>query len=137
MTFAAELAEEASNEITGTLGDNGGFTWTYDPDTCTLRVTGEDTGIGCIFDSVEYAESAKEIVFENCVFSGSLAHLLDDGKSVDDDKLTYVGFDDCDTSGVTDMSCMFSNCNKLFKIDVSGFDTSNVTDMRGMFSNCR
>ena len=41
-----------------------------------------------------------------------------------------------DTSNVTDMSCMFSYCEGLTNIDVSGFDTSNVTDMSCMFSDC-
>ena len=38
------------------------------------------------------------------------------------------------TSQVTDMSQMFSNCRKLTSLDLSNFDTSNVTDMFGMFS---
>ncbi|MBB5219718.1 putative repeat protein (TIGR02543 family) [Treponema rectale] len=44
---------------------------------------------------------------------------------------------DFDTSNVTDMSSMFSNCRALTSLDVSKFDTSKVTDMSYMFSNCR
>ena len=44
--------------------------------------------------------------------------------------------DDFDTSNVTDMSGMFSNCNLLKSLDVSMFDTSNVTNMSCMFSGC-
>ena len=41
-----------------------------------------------------------------------------------------------DTSQVTNMSSMFSYCNKLAILNVSNFDTSQVTDMSSMFSNC-
>ena len=41
-----------------------------------------------------------------------------------------------DTSNVTDMSYMFSNCS-LATLDLSGWDTSNVTNMRRMFIDCR
>ena len=42
-----------------------------------------------------------------------------------------------DTSNVTNMGCMFSNCYKLTSLDVSKFDTSKVTDIGYMFSDCR
>ncbi len=41
-----------------------------------------------------------------------------------------------DTSKVTDMTAMFSNCRNLVSIDVSHFDTSNVTCMADMFRYC-
>lgn len=41
-----------------------------------------------------------------------------------------------DTSKVTNMKYMFSNCNKLQTIDLSNFNTSNVTDMSYMFNYC-
>ena len=41
----------------------------------------------------------------------------------------------CD-SGVTDMSSMFSNCNKLTSLDLSSFNTINVNNMNNMFTNC-
>ena len=41
------------------------------------------------------------------------------------------------TSNVTDMNSMFSDCTNLTSIDVSRFNTSNVTDMSTMFSNCQ
>ena len=39
-----------------------------------------------------------------------------------------------DTSNVTNMYLMFSNCQKLQAIPM--MDTSNTTDMRNMFSSC-
>ena len=41
-----------------------------------------------------------------------------------------------DTQKVTDMGYMFNECNALKAVDVSRFDTKNVTDMDYMFSNC-
>ena len=41
-----------------------------------------------------------------------------------------------DTSEVTDMSRMFSECDNLVSLDVSGLDTSKVTSMQEMFENC-
>lgn len=40
------------------------------------------------------------------------------------------------TSKVTDMAGLFYNCHALESIDVSTFDTGNVTDMLGMFDGC-
>ena len=42
-----------------------------------------------------------------------------------------------DTSGVTDMSDVFTSCEKLGSLDISGWDTSKVTDMSRMFASCR
>ena len=41
-----------------------------------------------------------------------------------------------DTSKVTDMGCMFSGCENLSSLNLSGFDTSKVTNMGCMFSGC-
>ncbi|MCD7864961.1 MAG: DUF285 domain-containing protein [Clostridiales bacterium] len=45
-----------------------------------------------------------------------------------------INFNDCFYTGdVTDMSFMFTGCELLTELDLSGFDTSNVTTMRSMF----
>ena len=41
------------------------------------------------------------------------------------------------TSQVTDMTALFSNCRSLQKLDLSYFDTSQVIDMVSMFSGCQ
>ena len=52
--------------------------------------------------------------------------------------LTTVDFGGCfDTSNVTNMDNMFSDCGNLTSLDLSGFDTSNVTSMRSMFYGCQ
>ncbi len=53
------------------------------------------------------------------------------------EKLTTInGIVNLNTSNVTDMSCMFSRCSSLARLDLSSFNTSNVTDMNTMFSGC-
>ena len=41
-----------------------------------------------------------------------------------------------DTSNVTNMNQMFTNCKKLKSIDMSGFNTSNVVEMFEVFGGC-
>ena len=120
----------ATTERTGTLGDNGGFKWTYNEDTKTLVVTGEDTGLAHKpFSSI--SNDIDKITFKGCVFKGSLYQLLDGMTTV-----STVEFDNCDTSKVTDMASMFGSCPNLRSIDLSGFDTSNVKNMAFMFYEC-
>ena len=49
---------------------------------------------------------------------------------------TIEGLEYLDTSNVTNMMGMFSDCTTLTELDVSNFDTSNVTDMSSMFYFC-
>lgn len=51
-------------------------------------------------------------------------------------KLTSLDVSSFDTSNVTNMSKMFYGVQTLISLDVSDFDTSNVTDMNGMFRDC-
>ena len=47
-----------------------------------------------------------------------------------------IGIENLNTSQVTDMSSMFSNCTELTRIDLTHFDTRNVTCMSEMFGGC-
>ncbi|ELY1999975.1 BspA family leucine-rich repeat surface protein, partial [Enterococcus faecalis] len=49
---------------------------------------------------------------------------------------TIEGLDKLDTSNVTNMGNMFSNCYNLNSLDLSNFNTSNVTNMDYMFTMC-
>ena len=51
-------------------------------------------------------------------------------------RINIMDLSELDTSNVTDMHNMFSDCSGLTSLDVSNFNTSNVTDMQGMFANC-
>ena len=44
-----------------------------------------------------------------------------------------VGLANLDTTNVTNMSKMFSDCDSLTSLDLNSFNTANVTDMSGMF----
>ena len=46
------------------------------------------------------------------------------------------GIEYLNTSEVTTMDYMFSNCNSLIKLDVSKFNTEKVTTFESMFKNC-
>ena len=49
----------------------------------------------------------------------------------------YIDISGWDVSNVTNMSCMFFNCQLLKSVgDLSGWDVSNVTDMSFMFKFC-
>ena len=52
------------------------------------------------------------------------------------ERLSSVDLSGFDTSHVTDMSIMFDDCESLTSLDVSSFDTSNVSDMGMMFDGC-
>ena len=53
-------------------------------------------------------------------------------------KLTEIkGIENLNTQNVTDMSSMFSDCQKLTSLDLSNFNTSNVKYMRSMFGFCQ
>lgn len=49
---------------------------------------------------------------------------------------TITGMQFLNTSAVTTMSYMFSNCSQLTSLDLSRFDTSNVKNMWCMFYGC-
>ncbi len=52
-------------------------------------------------------------------------------------KLTMVtGIENLNTSKVTQMQGMFTDCSHLMELDLSHFDTSNVTNMSSMFAGC-
>ena len=50
--------------------------------------------------------------------------------------LQTTDFSGFDTRKVKDMSYMFSDCGSLKSLDISNFNTSEVTYMRGMFDGC-
>ncbi|MGL4948845.1 MAG: BspA family leucine-rich repeat surface protein, partial [Anaeroplasmataceae bacterium] len=54
----------------------------------------------------------------------------------DCEKLRSLDVSKFDTSNVTNMTRMFDSCKELTKIDLSNFETSFVTDMSFMFSMC-
>ena len=47
-----------------------------------------------------------------------------------------IGINYLNTSEVTNMSWMFTNCKSLTSLDVNNFNTAKVTSMEGMFQEC-
>ena len=52
-------------------------------------------------------------------------------------KLEHIeGIENLNTANVTDMSCMFLGCLRIYSLDVTHFNTANVTCMDNMFFSC-
>ena len=52
-------------------------------------------------------------------------------------KLEHIeGIENLNTANVTDMSCMFASCFRIYSLDVTHFNTANVTSMSSMFFSC-
>ena len=132
---------EASWDASYTNGDNKVIAWVIPNTTDSTKY---DLYIGA--DDITIVASANSYnlfgKYKNCTAINNLTML--DTSSVTD--MDYM-FSDCrslpsldvsnfNTSNVTNMSDMFSNCGSLPSLDVSNFDTSNVTDMGYMFSDC-
>lgn len=100
----------AEDGVSGTFGDNGGFSWNYDEATETLTVTGEDSGLNKLRSALPTTilNNMKRTIFYNCIVNGSLKFLLDSFVNVE-----TVEFNNFDTSNVTDMSDMFADCHNL------------------------
>lgn len=100
----------------------------------TLTLLGGDFEFNRDTISWDFADrnDIKQIVAENgAKFSGDCSFMfyqLSELESVDLSK--------ADTSEVTSMESMFSNCLSLKSVDLSGIDTSNVTNMDDMFFFC-
>ena len=50
--------------------------------------------------------------------------------------LNSINLSKVNTTNVTNMGCMFMDCDNLKTLDLSGFDTTNVTNMGAMFRWC-
>ena len=87
-----------------------------------MNYTAESDSI--IIDDVEYYQLKLDKDLDNNFYSFGY------------NDFTNLIFKDVDTSKITDMTGMFSNCKALTSLDLSGFNTSNVTDMDDMFSHC-
>ena len=95
------------------------------------------------FTYLYYEENGeiKSILFND----GNVSQPLIDSYVISGKPLSYrchkitdkVEFKNFDTSAVTNMSYMFSDCSGLTSLDLSNFNTSSVTSMGFMFYNCK
>ncbi|MBR1497401.1 MAG: leucine-rich repeat protein, partial [Oscillospiraceae bacterium] len=79
-----------------------------------------------------FASSIKKVTIMVAIAPESTAYWFYDCRNLAE----ISGLSRLNTSNVTDMRDMFSNCSSLTSLDLSGFDTSKVTDMSYMFYNC-
>ncbi|MFS1377171.1 BspA family leucine-rich repeat surface protein [Enterococcus faecalis] len=123
-------AQTTSTVLTGMIGTSQ---WSLDPTSGELTI-----GPGVFSDDVSSAfdsiSNVKKVTFSGPVKAGkSLKSLFSSWFAL----LSIERLDYLDTSQVTDMSYMFTNCTGLQTLDVSNFDTSQVTDMNNMFAGCK
>ena len=100
----------------------------------------DDDGDGGVVAWLDTSDNTKMYVSTQYagikVEGNSNSTLIFSSASSNKSKLTSLDLSSFNTSKVTDMGDMFTNCNNLTSLDVSNFDTSNVTNMDSMFFNC-
>ena len=112
--------------LTSLFTDIAGAIRSKTGDTASIKADDFDTAIEAIPTGGGGENTLKKLLdaTKSCQYLFSYYN----GTSIDD-LISYS-----DTSNVTTMSNMFSNCSKLTAIPQ--LDTSNVTSMYSMFSNC-
>lgn len=142
------LTAEWQDEVYLSFGDNFG-----------AFLNGADDSLSVIFQKEPYEGDYKETY--DCSTSNSYytSYLTNDNKLIisgnghkivfpvnsnflfsnydNGGKISSFTFNnDCITSYVNFMACMFSHCSSITSIDMSNLDTSNVTNMGQMFEWC-
>ncbi len=80
-------------------------------------------------------ENLKTVTNLECLNTSEVSSMA--GMFTDCKSLTSLDVSGFNTSDVTTMYFMFKGCEKLMSLDVSGFNTSNVTSMAKMFMDCQ
>ena len=111
----------------------------YDGQTITHVWSGTD-----VTETGETIPKWREVVADKVtkvVFDESFKEVLPNGTYwwfYNNKKLESIeGIENLNTSEVTNMRAMFSQCEKLKDIDVSKFNTEKVKTMRNLFAGCR
>ena len=74
-------------------------------------------------------DSVKKVVVK--------ADITTSGDTIISKSTIEASFKGSNTSNVTNMNSMFTNCSGLTSLDLRNFNTSNVTDMDSVFKGCR
>ena len=118
----------------------GDAPWTFDKNTGTLTI--ESGQLGQSSESPWNRKDNKKIdakKIKRIILIGA-TKATEDASSLfkDLNNLTaFEGLPNLDTSDVTDMNNMFSGCQSLKNLDLSGFRTKKVTNMNNMLANCK
>ena len=102
-------------------------------ETWDVSEAGDESVIAYIEDDGRGTETYKVTIGAqgNIIANKDSRFLFLGFKNVESIDLTYV-----DTSEVTNMALMFSECSSLTSLDLSNFKTSQVTNMGDMFYGC-
>ena len=92
-------------------------------------VTVEGKRINMHGEAMIFPEETTGVVFSNCI-------ILNAYKMFTGQKLASIAFHDCETIEVFDCSSMFSGCDNLISVDMTGFQTNNVVRTNRMFYGC-
>ena len=129
-----------TNVYAAKSGTSGSCSWVIDDDG-VLTITPSDGVSGTLRSSstsgngpwYNYRLRIKKVVVNPGVKAGKSCYRLFYTFS----NCTEMNLSNLDTSNVTNMSSIFSNCSSLTNLDVSRFDTSNVKSMQSMFDGCK
>ena len=132
------LGASAAEAYANYTPDNTTLTFYYDNLRSTRPGTTYDLNTGDNFPAWRvdgtYANVTK-VVF-NSSFAGARPTSTYHWFFMMENLQSITGITYLNTSEVTDMTYMFSDCTKLTSLDVSNFNTSKVTTMKGMFNAC-
>ena len=116
--------------------DNTTLTFYYDTKRISRTVTTYDLNTGSTSPAWrDNAASVTKVVF-NPAFADARPTSCHSWFNGMQDLTSISGLNYLNTSQVTDMVAMFTNCWSLTSLDLSGFNTVNVTDMSFMFYGC-
>ena len=130
--FTKESYDSKTSDDTISLTANEEKTTIYNRDSIyffdTILKIKRHTSNGIKTTKYQYITSCK---IEGIIINGKLLF-----QQIETSPLKNIDVSKLDTSQMTDMNGMFSNCSQLTSLDLSNFDTSKVTDMGFMFKGC-
>ena len=88
----------------------------------------------CSFLGIKYSD-IKSVVFDECFITYTPTSLNSFFRELNSLQ-TITGLKYLNTANVTDMGCMFYNCQNLNSLDLTSFNTPKVEHMFYMFLNC-
>lgn len=143
---SAELRDVWNSSMAGTyvwgekradeIPDDSGQGWSYNQANRTLTIDGTleswNTGFSWTPPWNSFADEIEHVIIEPGSSTITAQHMFEDMRNLED----IQGLSNLDTSQVTNMANMFTNCQKLKELDLSNFSTQQVTNMDSMFDGC-
>ena len=144
-TYVMAQAEDLSNLDYGAMTGNPFWGQTVYPRDAVRQILFQDSTEGAAADAWDVSEAQDGSIL--AWMDGGDLHVAADGIIALNPNASYlfssfvylerIEWDGClDTSQVTNMDNLFSNCDSLTQLDLSCFDTSQVTSMKAMFNGC-